>query len=112
MHNFLRSCSTSRTDVVVDGEVGHQQHHLAVECVVGELLGEVPTQVHGGEAQLVQLGSDTSHQGKGHLQHDGGNAELVQLEGQLVQQWIEFHGQYKEWLGQLAASAVAGERLA
>ena len=92
-HDFQRSCDKFHTDVAVDGEVGlgHQQHRLAVEFLVGE-LEEVPTQVqvnhHGGEAQLkhVQLGSDTNHQGRLHLQHDGGDAELVQLEGQLVQQ--------------------------
>ena len=39
-NDFQRSCNKSRTDVAVDGEVGlglgHQQHRLAVECVVGE----------------------------------------------------------------------------
>ena len=94
-HDFQRSRNKSHTDIVLDGEVGlgHQQHRLAVECVVGE-LEEVPTLVqvhhHCGEAQLqlVQLGSDTNHQGKLHLQHDGGDAELVQLEGQLEGQLV------------------------
>ena len=50
---------------------------------------------HQGEAQLVQLGIDTLCQGTVHLEHDGRDAENVQIWDQLVQQ-----GQVWHWLAQ------------
>lgn len=44
----------------------------------------------------MQSGTSTNHQGKVHLQHSGGDAELVQIEHQLVQQ-----GQCEKWLVKL-----------
>ena len=57
----------------------------------GEGAREVQLHLHGGEPQLVQLGTGIYHRGIVHLAL-GRDAELVQLEGQLVQQEVELRG--------------------